>query len=142
MTTTRPVRNFELRVLRPLWVAVLGAAAVLGLNGQWVWLGASILGLLILGAIGSQLHPIQSASELAEGPLEGSAAKHESVLLPDDVQRLLVDRACLRVGMFLGALAFLVGFWALGVRWWLAGIVAWLLLLLSAALLKVAFKTV
>ena len=98
---------------------------------------------------GSTSTSLGGTSPKVDGPLEERAnalveAAHvlAIMLLPDDVQRLLVDRGCLRVGMFLGALAFVVAFRTFAVRWWLAGIFSWFVLLISGALLKLAFKTV
>ena len=141
MTAGDPVRDFEVRVLRPIWIALIGMAIVLALSGDWIWLGASVFAVLLVGVIGSQLHPLQSASNLAQGPLE-SHASHREITFANELRRVLVDRACLHVGMFLGVVAFVVAFWAIGVRWYVAGFVACFVLLVSGALLKVAFKTV
>ncbi len=78
-------RSLELFVLRPLLVATLAVAALLGFRGLWLWLIAPVAGFLYLGVIGSKLHPLQSARELSEGPLQGPAARGERTVLPAEV---------------------------------------------------------
>jgi hypothetical protein len=58
-------KRFELLVLRPLWVAAVAALIFLALRAQWVWLVAPVVAMFFLGVIGSKLHPLQSAKELA-----------------------------------------------------------------------------
>ena len=83
-------------------IATLVMAGIFLFQARWWWLGATVLGVLYLGAIGAKLHPLQSASDLAEGPLGGPAARAESEALPPEVKRLLVSRACTKVAIRVG----------------------------------------
>jgi len=121
-------------------VLLLSAAASL-FEGLWWWLGVCILGLFYLGIVGAKLHPLQTATELVEDPLEeGTAARLESKLLPPNIQQSLVGRACTQVGILVGLVAGVVAWFGLGWSWYLALIVASFAMLIAGALLKLAFK--
>jgi hypothetical protein len=51
-----------------LQVVLLLSAAAFLFEGMWWLLGVCILGLFYLGIVAARLHPLQSATELAEGP--------------------------------------------------------------------------
>jgi hypothetical protein len=138
---TDQIKRFELLILRPLQIALLLSALVTIIRAQWLWLGCSLLGLFYLGIVGSKLHPLQSASELAEGPVEGRAARIESTLLPPGLKQMLVGHACTRVGILIGLAAGVVLWGALGWRWYFALLVAWFILMFVGATLKVVFGT-
>jgi len=137
-----PVRPFELAVLRPLQVLLLGVALVSLIRAEWLWLGGAVLALLYLGVVGSKLHPLQSARDLAEGPLESPRAKAEAAVLPDTMKFLLVGHACTRVGILVGvaAGASLLTFahW----RWYAASIAGAIVMTLAGGTLKAIFAPV
>lgn len=134
------VRRFEALVLRPLWVALLATGGVLAMGGHWLWLGGPLLGVFYLGVIGSKLHPLQSASDLAIGPSTGPVALQEAAVLPAQVQALLVGQACTRVGLLVGVASGVVLSSALGFPWYIG--LAGLLLVapLIGAFLKLLFN--
>ncbi len=113
------VRQFEVVILRPLWVALLATAGLLALGGHWLWLGGALLGVFYLGVIGSNLHPLQSAGDLATGPLTGPAALQEALLLPAQLQAPLVGHACTRVALLVGVASGAILFLALGLPWYI-----------------------
>jgi len=137
-----PVRRFEMAMLRPVQLLILGTGAVVLLRGLWWWLGGCVLGLVYLGIVGSKLHPLQTGSALAQGPLEGPAAVAESAALTPDDKRWLVGQACARMGILVGLALFVVLLGALGWRWYWAVPVACAGAIFSGALLKVVFGTV
>jgi hypothetical protein len=141
--TTRlsPVRRFEIAVLRPLQLTLLGGTVVTFLRARWWWFGAGLISLLYLGTIGSKLHPMQSTSDLFQGPLKSRVAIREGSLFPADTQRCLVSSACTRVGILVGAAMFLA-LLALHWRWYSAGPVSLIGLVAVGAVLKVIFKVV
>jgi len=133
-------RRFTVAVLRPLQIILLLSGAAFLFESMWWLLGVCILGVFYLGIVGARLHPLQSVTELAEGPLEGEAARIESKLLSPAAQRSLVGRACTQVGILVGLVAGAVAWLGLGWRWYLALIVALVVMLFVGALLKLAFK--
>jgi len=135
-------KRFEIVILRPLQILFLVSAIVFLFKGMWLWLVGCALSLLYLGIVGSKLHPLQSASDLAKGSLKGSAARIESELLPTEVKQMLVGHACTRVGILVGFTTGLLSWAALGWRWYFALLVAWFFMLLTGVLLKLVFKTV
>ncbi len=135
-------KRFEIVILRPLLVVLLVSAVAFIFQGMWLWLVSCALGLLYLGIVGSKLHPLQSASDLAKGPLQGSSARIESELLPPEVKQILVDHACTRVGILVGLAIGVLVWAALGWSWYFVLLVVWITTLLTGALLKLAFKTV
>jgi len=134
------VRQFQVTLLRPLYVLLLVSTIVALFNGRWWWLACCVVGAYYLGVIGSKLHPLKSAVELSQGPLEGAAARVESVVLPAEVKQLLVGLVCTRVGIFLGVVGGAASWAYLGIRWYFAIVVAWIIMLLAGALLKVTFR--
>lgn len=135
-------KRFEIAVLRPLQLVLLASAVLFLFRGMWWWLAGCLLSVFYLGIVGSKLHPLQSTSDLAQGPTQGTAARLESELLPLSVKQMLVGHACTRVGIFIG-FAVGVGSWsALGWRWYFALLLACFGMLVSGALLKLAFKTI
>jgi hypothetical protein len=139
---TDSAKHFEIVILRPLQIVFLVSAAVFLLKGMWLWLAGCAVAVLYLGIVGSKLHPFQSASDLSKGPLEGPAARIESELIPPEVKQILIGHACTRVGILLGFITGVVSWAALGWRWYFAFLVVWVIMLLTGALLKLAFKTV
>ena len=136
------VRQFELAILRPLQLAFFAAAIIAGFTRHWFWLGGCVLAFLYLGTVGSKLHPFQTASELASGPLTNPAADREAALLSPGAKSGLVGVACTRIGILLGFAAGLVFWFALDWRWYFALPAAWLVLMFSGAFLKVAFRAI
>src|SRR5258708_3947848 len=122
------VRQFEVVILRPLQLILLGVAVVTGFTRHWFWFGGFVLALLYLGTVGSKLHPLQTASDLASGPLTNPSALRESASLSPGVKIGLVGAACTRIGIFLGITAGFVFWFALGWRWYFALPAAWFLL--------------
>ena len=133
-------KRFEIVVLRPLQVVFLVSAVVFIFKGMWWWLAGCAVGVFYLGIVGSKLHPLLSAAALAQGPTEGSAARIESDILPVEVKQILVGHACTRTGILLGVSGGVVSWAAFGLSWYFALVVAWLVMLMSGALLKLAFK--
>lgn len=134
-------KRFEVSVLRPLQIVFLISAVVLLFQGMWWWLAGCAVGMFYLGIVGSKLHPLQSVAALAQGPIEGSAARIEAEILPTEVKQMLVGHACTRTGILLGVSAGVVSWVAFGLSWYFALAVVWLIMLLAGALLKLAFKT-
>jgi hypothetical protein len=132
-------RSLELYVLRPLWIATLAVAALLAICGLWLWLIAPVVGLLYLGVIGSKLHPLQSAQELSQGPLEGPAARVEQAAPSADVGNLLVGHACTRVGILVGCAIGLAAWATLGWRWYAAAVLGFFAVAIVGGTLKVVF---
>ena len=133
---TDQVRRFELFVLRPLQILFLGAAIAFLLNSIWWGVAGCAFGLLYVGIIGSKLHPLQSAQDLAKGPLENPVAAIESEMFPPILNQMLVGRACSRVGRLIG-LTTGIGLWAaLGWHWYAALLAALVTAFLSGTLLR------
>lgn len=138
---TNQIRRFEVLILRPLQLALLLSAVLTIFRGRWLWLGGCVLGLFYLGIVGSKLHPLQSASELAEGPLEGRAAHIERESLPSGTKQMLVGHACTRIGILVGCATGLVLWAAFAWRWYFAGLIALVAMMFAGAVLKVVFRT-
>lgn len=135
-------KRFEIVILRPLQILFVVSAVVFLLKGVWLWLAGCALGVSYLGVVGSKLHPLQSASDLAKGPLQGPSGSIESELLPREVKQMLVGHACTRVGILVGLTIGVVLWATLGWRWYFALPVALATMLFSGASLKLAFKAV
>ena len=71
MPQSSVVRTFEIRAVRPLWLATIAATFLAGFTRHWWSVGAGLVALFIFGLIGASLHPLQSGSDLAKGQLEG-----------------------------------------------------------------------
>ena len=95
------IRRFEFSVLKPLWLAVLATAFFHGYRREWWSVGAMVVALLLLGGVGSALHPAMSASELAQGPTSSPGARFEVPVVSDAIQLVLVSRGCTLVAAFL-----------------------------------------
>ena len=134
-------KRFEVTILRPLQVVFLVSAVVLLFKGMWWWLAGCAIGAFYLGIVGSKLHPLQSAADLAQGPIEGPAARIESEVLPVEVGRMLVGHACTRIGIFLGLVGGVVSWAGFGLSWYFALAVAWLIMLLTGALFLLCHKS-
>lgn len=139
---TSQAKRFEIVILRPLQIVFLISAVAFLFQCMWWWLGGCFLGLLYLGIVGSKLHPLQSATDLAKGPLDGPAAQIESELIPAEPKKMLVGHACTRVGILLGVTTGVVVSLAVGWSWYLALPIALVTMLSTGALLKMAFRTV
>jgi hypothetical protein len=132
--------KFELFILRPLWALFIFSIFAFVFKTMWWWLIGSASGLFYLGIIGSNLHPLQSAKFLAQGPLENPEARVEAAILPIEVKRLLLGHACTRVGILFGASVAIVSFAGFGLSWYLAVVAGWTTTMLSGAGLKMAFE--
>ena len=132
-------KRFEILILRPLYILLLVSAVFFLAKGMWWWLAGCAVGIIYLGIVGSKLHPFQSASDLAQGPIEGPAARIESELLPQEVKQMLVGHACTRVGILVGVTVGVISLAAFGWRWYFALLIGWIIMLISGALLKLAF---
>ena len=139
---TDQAKRFEIVILRPLQIVFLVSAVVFLFKGMWWWLVSCVVSLFYLGIVGSKLHPLQSASDLANGPVKGSMARIESELLPPEVKQMLVRHACTRVGILVGFVAGVASWAALGWHWYFALLFALFAMVFSGALLKLAFKTI
>ena len=139
---TDQAKRFEIAILRPLQIVFLISAVVFLFKGMWWWLVGCVVSLFYLGIVGSKLHPLQSASDLAQGPIQGTNARIEPELRPPAVRQMLVGHACTRVGILIGFAVGVVSWAALGWRWYFALLFGLLGILLSGALLKLTFKTV
>jgi hypothetical protein len=134
------IRSFELFVLRPCSVLLLLSAVIFIVKGMWFLLGGSILGLFYLGIIGSKLHPLQSASGLAQGPTRSIGALAEAEALSSETQELLVSHACTRVGLLFGVSVGVLSWVLLGWSWYFALTFGFMTSLFIGAGLKVTFK--
>lgn len=137
-----PITRFEVTVLRPAQILIAIAAIALAARFSWWWIAGGIVALLYLGAIGSRLHTLQTAAELAEGPANGPAARVEANQLPPAVQTVLVGAASTRLGILAGCATFSVAWLALGTPWYLALGGAWIASLLLGVILKLTFGAV
>lgn len=123
LTPSQPaarLRTFEVRVLRPIHVALILGAIFAGFNGRWWWVGGCVVGMLYVGAVGARLHPLQSARDLANGPLDNPVAAIEaSSLSAEDVYWILstaIRKVSFLVGVVTGALLLSEAHW----RWYAA----------------------
>lgn len=134
------LRRFEVTILRPLQIVFLLSTALLLIKGMWWWLAGCIGCLFYLGIVGSKLHPLQSTTDLVEGPIEGPAAHIESEVLPVELRQMLVGHACTRTGILFGVAGGVISWVALGLAWYFTLAVASFATLLAGGLLKVAFR--
>ena len=134
-------RMFEIAILRPLQIGMVLLAGVFLFRALWWWVGACVLGLFYVGVVGAKLHPLQSAGQLAKGPLNGPMAEVEAAL-PSGVKQLLLGHACTRVAILLGVVAGVVAWATFDWRWYAALLVGWAAMLLVGVILKLAFKSV
>ena len=132
-----PVRRFELRVMRPLQLVLIGTAVFNLVRGEWWLLGGAVVGSFYLGVIGSGLHPLQTAMDLMQGTVEGPAAVREAETLSLRQKQGLVVRATRRVGIGFGFATFGVLLYTLGWKWYASLLVAWVSMILSSVLLRI-----
>ena len=135
-------KRFEIVVLRPLQIVFLVSAVLFLIKGMWLWLAGCSVGVFYLGIVGSKLHPLQSAADLTQGPIEGSAARIESETLSVEVKQMLVGHACINTGILLGVSGGVISWAAFGLSWYFAIVLIWFIMLLTSALLKLAFTAV
>ena len=136
---TDRIKRFETTILRPTWLFFVLAALYFAVNTMWWWGVGCVLAVFYIGTIGSKLHPLQSATELAKGPTTGPAANAEADLLPDGVQAHLVGHACTRLGIVIG-ISVGVAIWGLlGWHWYWALLLGWFTLSFGGGLLKFLF---
>jgi len=114
------VKRFEILVLRPLLVAFTFFGIVFLVRSHWLCFSVCIFGAFYVGIIGTKLHPLQSAIDLATGPLTGSAALVEVELLNPAIKNTLVDHACFRVGVVIGVAVGVYSLVGLGWHWYFA----------------------
>ena len=141
------LKRFEILILRPLYIILIGAVFwetifSFTFKPMWLFVGVTLIGIFYLGIIGSKLHPYQSASNLAKGPLKGKAWVREQEILTPEMERLLVGHACTRVGILFGIMSGFILWFIMGWRWYFAIIVAWFINIIVGALLKLIFKTI
>lgn len=129
-------------VLRPLHVLSVVLAMVFLIKGLWLYLMASVAALFCLGIIGSKLHPFQSAEELAQGPIEGHAARLEAQQLTQQDEHTLIGPACTRVGILIGFFVGVVLWMGFRLHWYFALGIACVVMLFAGAILKLAFRAV
>jgi hypothetical protein len=139
MSDRRFVRRLETGVIRPLWAAAIIAAVTAGFTRHWWSLAAAIIAAFCLGLIGSGLHPLQTARDLAEGPLEGPASIPDERLVSGNTQLVLVGRACTRLALLLGFAVAWIAFASLHLRWFIGLPMAWLGAVLMGGFLKYRF---
>ncbi len=96
------IKKFEVFILRPAQLILILLVAIFAINKFWFLLVVGIVGLFYLGIIGSNLHPLQSAVDLAKGPLTNPVAKEELKTISPEQSNILVGHACTRVGILLG----------------------------------------
>ena len=136
------IKRFEIVVLRPLQIVFLVSAVLFLFKGLWWWLAGCAVGVFYIGIVGSKLHPLQSAADLAQGPIKGSSARIESETLSVEVKQMLVGHACTNTGILLGVSGGVISWATFGLSWYFAIVLIWLIMLLTGALLKLAFKAV
>ena len=133
---------FEHRVLKPIQLLLIATAIATVVVARWWWLGGAVVALFYLGIVGSKLHPLQTASDLAAGPTTSNAALAEALALPSSVKAMLVGHGCTRVGFLSGIYAFAIAHALAGTHWgWSVGIALFVTMVIGASL-KLAFHTV
>lgn len=131
--------RFEVFVLRPVWLAILGAAVFCLVSALWWWLAGAMVAAFWAGAIGAKLHPLQSASTLAKGPLNNPTARIED-LLPSRLQGRLLQRASAEVAMLVAAICAFLLIGVLGWRWYFAIPLVWLVVFVLYGALRTSFR--
>ena len=99
------------------------------------------VGVFYIGIIGANLHPLQSASELARGPLTNPMAKKELKSISPQQANLLVGHACTRVGILIGVGMGIIVFNLYHWSWLLSGISGIVSSVITGSILKLTFKT-
>jgi len=135
-----PIHRFEILVLRPIHV-ILGTSCLTSLfYRRWWWVGACILSFFLLGIIGSQMHPLQSSSDLLKGPLSNPAAAVESEALSPSLKAAIVSRACTKVGLLVFSGLTLTLIFVFNFRWYLALLISWIISTIVGGVLKFVFN--
>jgi hypothetical protein len=142
MSMADQAKRFEILVLRPLQVLFLVGAITSLVKFTWLWLVGCTVALFYLGIVGSGLHPLQSTTGLAEGPLGGPHADIESQLLSSDARRVLASHACTKVAILIACTMGVVVWAGFGWRWYSVLLVWWLAVGITGGLLKLAFRAV
>jgi hypothetical protein len=114
------IKRFELAVMRPIWLSIIVIGLVHGFRHEWWSVAAMVVALLLFGGIGGALHPVMSASELAEGPTDSTGAKDENSVLSSAVQRAVIARGCNLSATFLIPYVGWIATRVLGWRWYVA----------------------
>jgi hypothetical protein len=139
MSESTVVRAFEIRVIRPWGLMTILATLLAAIARHWWSTSAGVVALFAFGMIGASLHPMQSFDDLVEGPLEGQVARIEQRGTSDEIQRLLVSRACTYLAVLLGGMFVWTGFAILNGRWFVILPGAYALAALIGRLLKSKF---
>jgi hypothetical protein len=113
-------KQFELFVIRPVFLLLLGLAIIAGCTSHWWFSVVCAFAWAFVGAIGSSLHPLQTARDLSNGPMTNPVAALEDTLLPDSLSRFPVSISCTKVGMLLGAVGGCFAASFLNFRWYWA----------------------
>jgi hypothetical protein len=136
---TGPVRHFESVALRPFWALTLVAGITAAFSGAWGSVALAALLLWFLGITGSALHPLQSARDLTEGPLENPAAAVEEELLSVPFQAGMVSRASMHLSMAIGIAGAWIAIVWLHWRWYAALPLAYLLMVWVGGAMRYVF---
>lgn len=135
------IKRFEVFILRPLWVIFFCFLILFVFKGMWLFVCGAIVSFLYIGVVGSKLHPHQTASDLAKGPLTSEAAVAESKNLSPEMKKTLVDRACTEIGILIGIASGFILWIIVGWHWYFAFIIAITVYPLIGTSLKLIFKT-
>lgn len=136
-----PIRRFEVSILRPIFAVFIATVAFAAVNSLWMLVLGGVAGMFCCGAIGASLHPLQSAGDLSEGPLNGKAAIIEALALPQSIKIELVSLACTLTAMLIGCTASIVLLAMFNWRWWSSVLVGFSALMFLGGLLKFAFRS-
>lgn len=136
------IKKFELFILRPLHILFLICSVLALVKGMWLFLIGCVFDLFYLGIIGSNLHPLQSFSDLVKGPLKNPVAVVESEVFSDTEKKILVGHACTRVGILIGISFSFLGWALFSWRWYLSILCFYPIMIISGGILKFFFKTV
>ena len=98
------LRRFERQILRPIWLLMICGGLFSIVSRLWWWVAGSVVAVLYLGHVGGLLHPLQSARQLAAGPLSNPAASPE-LLIPASEQDSILAEAGTRVALVVAAFA-------------------------------------
>ena len=135
-----PVKNFESVVLRPLNILFVLPAIYFLMQGKWLPFIGCDSAMLFICHIGANLHPIQSARDLARGPLTNPMAELESQLYTPQQKKLLAGRACMKVGILVGLTIGVICWTILGWRWYFAIPAAWVTIVSTGGFLTFFFS--
>lgn len=141
MAQATPIRRYEVAFLRPLWMIAVFALIALALRGYWWSVGVAVISLAYIGAIGAGLHPSLTANELTEGPVDSAPSQREAVILSQEIQHALIDRACTHTGILLGVWLCWAGIAFLRWHWFVVLPAAWFLAVFTAGFARFRFGT-